>query len=424
MMRWSVKALCGAALCLGAAPVMAATITVACGGGIEAELCNTAAHNWSQKTGNEVKFVSVPNSSTAELSLYQQMLSAHSSKIDVYTIDVVWPGLLGSQFIDLKPYLKKDELDKYFTRYIQNNTTDGRLVALPYFADAGILYYRKDLLKKYDQPVPTTWQQLTKEAKLIQDKERAAGNQKMWGFVWQGAAYEGLTCDALEWIDSFKGGTIVDHDTGKVTIDNPNAVQALALAQSWVGNISPEDVLNMEEEQARGVFQSGNAVFMRNWPYAYSLSQQSNSAVKGKVGIEMLPKGGDNGQNADTLGGWQMAVSKYSEHKKAAVSFVKYMTSAEVEKHNAIKGSLLPTIKALYQDKDILQAQPFFAQMESVLESGVARPATVTKSSYSQVSTEFFTAVHQVLGGQAQPKQALAGLAQQLNRMSRGGHWH
>lgn len=423
-MRMISKVLCGAALSLAAAPVMAATITVACGGGIEADLCHTAAHQWAAKTGNHVKFVSVPNSSTAELSLYQQMLSAHSSKIDVYTIDVVWPGLLGSQFVNLKPYFKKSDLKKYFSRYIENDTADGRLVALPYFADAGILYYRKDLLKKYHQPVPTTWQQLTKEAKLIQAKERAAGHKKMWGFVWQGAAYEGLTCDAIEWVNSFNGGTIVNHDTGKVTIDNPGAAKALKLAASWVGTISPEDVLNMQEEQARGVFQSGNAVFMRNWPYAYSLGEKAGSPVKGKIGIEILPKGGAKGQHADALGGWQLAVSRYSKHRKAAVSFVKYMTSAKVEKHNAIKGSLLPTIKSLYKDKQVLKAYPFFAKMEPVLENGVARPSTVTKSSYSQVSTDFFTAVHQVLGGQAKPKQALTSLAHQLNRISRGGHWH
>src|SRR5207249_4636746 len=143
---------------------------------------------------------------------------------------------------------------------------------------------------------PTTWQELTETAKVVQDGERKAGNDKIYGIVFQGRAYEGPTCNALEWVDSFGGGTIVDGQ-GKVTINNPKAIAAIKLAASWIKNIVPEGVLNYAEEEARGAFQSGNAVFMRNWPYAWALSQAPDSPTKGKVGVMALPKGGAEGKN-------------------------------------------------------------------------------------------------------------------------------
>ena len=142
----------------------------------------------------------------------------------------------------------------------------------PWFADASLLFYRKDLLEKYGEQAPQTWAQLTATAQKIQDAERKAGNDKFWGYVWQGRAYEGLTCNALEWVASYNGGSIVEPD-GKISINNPQAVKALAQAKPWVNTITPPGVLNYTEEESRGVFQAGNALFMRNWPYAWGLSQ-------------------------------------------------------------------------------------------------------------------------------------------------------
>ncbi len=159
---------------------------------------------------------------------------------------------------------------------------NGKLVALPIFTDAPALYYRTDLLEKHGASVPTTWEELTATAQMIQDAERAEGNAEIWGFVWQGNAYEGLTCNALEWIKSFGGGQIVEPD-GTISVNNEQAAAALTLAASWVGTISPDGVLAYQEEEARGLWQTGNAVFMRNWPYAYGLGNGDDSAVKGPV---------------------------------------------------------------------------------------------------------------------------------------------
>lgn len=400
----------------------AAALKVACSGlGQELELCKSAAAAWATKTGNEVNVVSMPNDGSERLALYQQLLSAKSENVDVVQLDVVWPGLLASHLLNLKPYTKGVEKE-HFSAMIANNTVAGQLLAMPWFTNAGLLFYRKDLLQKHGQKVPATWEDLSASAKKIQDAERAAGNDKMWGYVWQGRAYEGLTCDAIEWVSSYNGGTIVDAG-GKVTINNPGAVMALQTAAKWVGTISPTSVLNYGEEEARGVFQAGNAVFMRNWPYAWSLGQGADSPVKGKIGVATLPKGGASGRNAAALGGELLAVSKYSKNPALAADLVMYMTGATVQKERALKGSYNPTIGALYKDAEILAANPFMGELYGTFTSAVPRPATVTASKYNQVSNAFWNATHQVLSGKAKAEDSLKSLDATLNRLSRGGKW-
>ena len=424
MQKTKISVLVGLFLFILPGMTFAAKISISCGAvGIELSLCRSGAQTWAAQTGNEVNVVSTPNSSTDRLALYQQLLAAGSSDIDVFQIDVIWPGILHSYFIDLKSYVDQAALEAQFQTIVDNNTVDGQLIALPWFTDAGLLYYRKDLLDKYNKPVPETWQELTDTAAFIQAKERSSGEKNMWGFVWQGRAYEGLTCDALEWVDSFNGGTIVNNK-GKVTIDNKNAVAAINLAASWVGKITPVGVLNYEEEQSRGVFQSGNAVFMRNWPYAWPLVNSEDSPVKGRVGVVALPKGGKKGKHTGTLGGWQLAVSKYSKVKEQAVDLVKYLTSQQEQKRRAIEGGYNPTYKVLYQDPEILATNPFFATLYKTFINAVARPSKITGTKYNQVSNEFWNTVHDTLSGEGNAQTNLARLARVLNRISRGGrHW-
>lgn len=410
------------ALGLAAAAAHGASLKISCSGlGQELELCRGAAEAWARKTGNEVQVVSTPSDSSERLALYQQVLSARSDKIDVFQIDVVWPGLLATHLLDLRPYSKGVE-KQHFAGMIANNTVRGQLVAMPWFTNAGLLFYRKDLLDKHGRKVPATWQDLAATAKTIQDAERAAGNAKMWGYVWQGRAYEGLTCDALEWVASHGGGSIVEAD-GKVSINNPKAAGALQVAASWVGTISPTAVLNYAEEEARGVFQAGNAVFMRNWPYAWALGQNADSPVKGRIGVAVLPKGGAAGRHAATLGGELLAVSKYSTNREQAADLVMYMTGAAVQKERALKASYNPSIAALYQDPEILKANPFMGELLDTFVNAVPRPATVTASKYNQVSNEFWNATHDVLSGKAEAPEALARLQRTLERLGRGGRW-
>jgi trehalose/maltose transport system substrate-binding protein len=424
MRNWlSGAALLGAASAMTAAGAQSATISISCGAvGLELELCQEGAQAWAEATGNQVNVISTPNSATERLALYQQILAANSADIDVYQIDVIWPGILSSHFIDLAEHIDQETIDQHFEAIVENNTVDDRLVAMPWFTDAGLLYYRTDLLEKYGKQPPTTWQELTEIAREIQEGERAEGNDRMQGFVFQAKAYEGLTCDALEWIDSFGGGQIVAED-GTITINNEDAIEALELAASWIGAIAPEGVLNYAEEESRGVFQSGNAVFMRNWPYAWALGNAPDSPISGKIGVDQLPKGGEDGKHTGVLGGWQLAVSKYSQNAELAVDLVRHLTSAEEQKRRAIKASYNPTIAALYQDEEILEATPFFGELYDTFTNAVARPSRVTGEKYNQVSSEFFNAVHAVLSGKTDAASSLEALEGRLDRLSRGGRW-
>lgn len=409
----------GIALAFGSvAGAHAATITISCGSvGQDFEFCKKTTEDWAKKTGNTVKLFTPPQSTTDILALFRQMFAAKSSDLDVINVDVVWPGMIKDHLIDLKPYSKGVEKE-HFPSIVANNTADGKLIAMPWFTDAGMLYYRKDLLEKHGEKAPTTWEELAATAKKIQDAERKAGNADMQGFVFQAKAYEGLTCNAVEWLWSYGGGNIVD-DKGNITVNNPKAAKALNTAASWIGTIAPTGVLNYGEEDARGVFQSGNAVFMRNWPYAWSLGNGKDSKIAGKIGVSALPKGGADGKNAATLGGWQLAVSKYSKNPKEAADLVMYMTSKEIQKERAIKGSYNPTIPSLYQDKDVLAAAPFFGDLYNVFTSAVPRPATATGLKYNEVSAAFWNATHDVLSGKEKAETSLGKLEGKLKQIKR-----
>jgi trehalose/maltose transport system substrate-binding protein len=399
------------------------TVSISCSSlGIELELCQEGADAWAKQTGNKVKLVATPPDANERLALYQQLLAAGSADIDVFQIDVIWPGTLANHFVDLKSLIPAEDLKDHFETLTTNDTVEGKLVAVPFFVDAGLLYYRQDLLDKYGKKPPKDWAELTETAKAILAGERA-GNAQLQGFVWQGRAYEGLTCNSIEWVASFGGGTIIETD-GKISINNAQAAAALTLAKSWIGTISPEGVLNYAEEDSRGVFQSGNAVFMRNWPYAWSLANAPDSPVKGKVGIALLPQGtGQGARHASALGGQHLAVSKYSAHPKEAADLVRYLTSAEEQKRRAIKGSFNPTRKSLYSDAELLGALPFLKDFEAVLENSVARPSTVTGAKYSRAASDYIRAVHNTLSGKGTAEENLAALEKQLDRLSRGGRW-
>ncbi|WP_367356596.1 ABC transporter substrate-binding protein, partial [Mesotoga sp.] len=292
-------------------------ITVAAGAvGQELELTKKAAEKYMEIHPDvTVRVLDTPDMVQDRLGLYLQFLEARSPEIDVYQVDVIWPGDLAQHFVDLYEHNADKVVSMHFPAIVENNTVDGKLVAIPWFTDAGLLYYRTDLLEKYGLNPPTTWDELEEAAKIIQEGERKT-NPDFWGFVWQGNAYEGLTCDALEWLASNDAGTIISPDK-KITIANANAVEILEKAAGWVGTISPRGVLTFAEEDARAVWQTGNAAFMRNWPYAYSLSKGEDSAVAGKFDVSPLPAG-KSGNGAATLGGWQLSVSKYSKNPEIA----------------------------------------------------------------------------------------------------------
>ncbi len=359
-------------------------------------------------TGIKVKLVPHPSASDGAYSQLARNFSAKSSSIDVMMLDVVWVGAFAPYLVDLKPALGTAS-KQHAQGIVQNNTIGGKLIAMPWFGDFGILYYRTDLLKKYGYNAPPkTWAQLGAMAKKIQDGERA-DNPNFYGFVYQGNAYEGLTCDALEWVASAGGGHFIDG--GKATINNAKAAAILNLMRSWVGTISPRGVTSYDEEGARNAFAGGNAAFLRNWPYAYAAN--ASTPVKGKYDVTVLPHSG--GPSVGTVGGWQLGVSRYSKNVGAATELVRYLTSAGVQKFNAIYNTNVPTIPAVARDKAVVKANPYL-KPEIATVTRVTRPAKYLGTRYNQGSQIIYQGINQILNGQ-DAKNVLPGIEQRLNRL-------
>ena len=364
---------------------------------------------FTKDTGINVKATPHPVASDAAYSQLARNFSAKSSSIDVMMLDVVWTGSFAPYLVNLKPALGR-QAKLHAAGIIANNTVGGKLVAMPWFGDFGILYYRTDLLKKYGySSPPTTWAQLGAMAKKIQDGERAS-NSNFYGFVYQGNAYEGLTCDSLEWLASSGGGQFIDG--GKVTINNPKAAAILNLQRSWVGDITPRGVTTYQETESNDAFDAGNAAFLRNWPYGYATAQ--SSSIKGKFDVTVLPHSG-NSPSVGTVGGWQMGVSKYSKHIGAATELVRYLTSPAVERFDAIYNSNVPTIPAVAKLPAVRRVNPWLKpQIAGVAR--VTRPSRYLGTHYQEGSTIIFQGMNKILNGQ-DANSVLPGMATQLDKL-------
>jgi trehalose/maltose transport system substrate-binding protein len=370
------------------------------------------ATEFTKDTGIKVKVVPHPAASDAAYSQLARAFSTHSSSIDVAMIDVVWPGAFAPFLVDLKPKLGS-QATMHAQGIIKNDTINGKLVAMPWFGDFGMLYYRTDLLKKYGYSAPpTTWADLFTMAKKIQDGERQT-NPNFSGFVFQGNAYEGLTCDALEWIASSGGGNFIDY--GKVTINNPKAAAVLNLFRENIGVTTPRGVTTYQEGESQTAFTDGDAAFERNWPYAYSLNEAAGSKVAGKFAVAPLPHGASGGNSVATVGGWQLAVSKYSKHPDAAIEFVRYMTSAPVEKFDTITNSNVPTIPALVRDLAVRKAAPYLNPATANVPR-VVRPSSILGAKYNEGSKDIYQAINRILNG-TPAESVLPGLKSQLQAL-------
>jgi trehalose/maltose transport system substrate-binding protein len=364
------------------------------------------AKRFTHDTGIKVSVVPHPSASDAAYSQLARAFSQHSSSIDVAMVDVVWPGAFAPYLVNLKPKLGAQS-KIHSAGIVASDTVGGKLVAMPWFGDFGLLYYRTDLLKKYGfSSPPKTWAQLFAMAKKIQTGEQKS-NPNFAGFVYQGNSYEGLTCDALEWIASVGGGHYID--AGKAT-----ARTILDAMRSMVGKITPRGVTTYQEDQTEHAFDDGNAAFARNWPYQYGIGAGAGSKVKGKFNVTVLPHG-SSGNSVATVGGWQLAVSKYSKHKDAAIEFVRYMTSKPVEKFDAITNANVPTIPSLAKDKAVVRTNPYLKPATANV-ARVARPSKFLKTHYNEASKAIYQGINQILNG-TPAKSVLPGVQSKLNQI-------
>jgi multiple sugar transport system substrate-binding protein len=330
-------------------------------------------------------------------------LEGKQSNPDLFLMDVVWINqFIQSDWLEpLDDFAAKSEFktEPFFKRVL--NLVDkfnNKLYALPVFMDVALLYYRTDLI---DKP-PETWNQLIDDAIKIQQKQRKTNNS-FNGFVWQGAQYEGLVCSFLEFIAS-NGGSILQNDSVKINSKENEA--ALQFMQNLIHKykISPENTYTeMKEEEVRREFQNGNALFERNWTYAWQFHNSDDSNVKGNVGMTILPH--FKGHNSvSTLGGWHIGISKYSDNKEKAWKFIKYVTSYEVQKQMVLTIGWNPGRKDVYEDKELKKKLSQLNLLEYVFDNTVARP---TVPYYTQISEVIQRNVNNCLANKILPVEAL-----------------
>ncbi len=346
----------------------------------------------SENSDIKVNLVPLPESATERHDLYVTWFVGQSSDVDILMEDIIWPPEFGAAgwLKPLNEYIEKYNMDTtdFFQGILDVNTVGGEVVSIPWFTDAGLMYYRKDLLEKYGYNPPVTYENLKNIAQDIMEKEGIKN-----GFVWQGASYEGLTCSALEFIWGHGGDFIKD---GRVVINSPNTIAALNTMKDFIdSNVSPKGVISYQEEDARHLFQNGDSVFMRNWPYAWKLAQEEDSPVKGKIGAMANPTG-PNGESSATLGGWNLGISNYSENSEAAFRFIMFLTGKEQQKYKSMNTGQNPTLKTLYSDPEILKVNPFYESLYDVFVGAKGRPGHVK---YAELSNVFYTNVNSFLVG-------------------------
>ena len=370
--------------------------------------------DFTRQTGIRVRLVPASESASQRLNQELNLFRSRSSAVDVLQIDTIWTGILANYLIDLKSALG-NQLSEESPAVIENATVSGRLVAAPFLVEYGLLYYRTDLLRKYGfSHPPRTWDELEAQSSRIQNGERANGRSDFWGYVWQGADYEGLTCDALEWQMSQGGGNILEPNR-TVDLNNAAAIRSFERAAHWVGSISPPGVIAYLEEDSRNVWQSGRAAFLRNWSYVYRLAMKSPE-VKGRFSVAPMPAGAD--RHSSALGGWYLGVSANTTHRGEAMAFVKYMTGRDVQRRRAIGGAFLPTFTLLYRDPAVLAANPFFPAISGLPDRVVRRPAALAGAEYNDISRAYAHGVHLILTGKISASEGAANIQAQISRLT------
>ena len=417
---WKAGMIAGFALGLVAAGAASAqTMRVFSGGANQRpDLMRKLFDNY-EKQNPGVKIEIETGGATSELQrqYLSTVLNAKDAAIDIYMIDIINPMQYARAgwLEPLNGYLGNEAntiMNTYLPAYGAANVVDGKIVALPAFADAQFLYYRKDLFDKYGVKTPGTWDELAAGLKKILDGEK---NGAMNGVATTGAAIEGAVCTFLK--PYWSQGKEFNDAAGRMTLDKAAAQKGLEMwlslvdrgvMQKNIGEVRPADMVN--------AFKAGNLVAMVNWGFAWDqLQSQADSTVKGKVGVLPLPAMA-GGKSATCIGGWQWAVSAFSKNKAASAKLVRYMSSPESAKFLAIEGSLLPVFAQTYTDADVLKKLPHYRDSLPVVQAAKGRPMS---GRYGEVSDAVRTSTNAVLARTVKPADAVNDIEGKLRRVMR-----
>ena len=354
-----------------------------------------------------VKFRVTPDAADQRHQLYVQWLSARARDPDILWLDVIWTAEFAGAGWILPLDRFGPDTSAFFPSVVEANSWEGRLYALPLFVDVGMLYWRTDLM---DSP-PATLDDLARVARGAMARDGLP-----YGFVWQGARYEGLVTVFLEHLGAF-GGEILD-EAGAVVVDEEPAVRALRFMREAIRDgIVPRSALTWQEEPTRFAFQNGQAAFMRNWPYAFPVMQDSaESRVAGRFSVAPMPAG-EGGRPSAALGGNMLAINSNTEYPEAAYALIEYLTRPEQMLERARVVGQFPTRQALYDDPELARALPIPAvEARRIIERAVPRPVTPV---YTELSQILQVRLHRALTGQQEPEAALADAAREMRNLLR-----
>lgn len=351
----------------------------------------------------KVTLLELPDAADDQHAQMVTNLQAKSARYDVLNIDIVWTA----EFADAGWIIPLDRrqfpLGQFLKPVVDTAMFGGKLYGVPWNSNAGLLYYRKDILDKAGKKPPKTWAQLRQLAKTV------APRYGVEGYAGQFLPYEGLTVNFAEAVQS-AGGAILTNDGTKVAVNSPQARQGLNfLVQGFREGWIPKRSLNFKEEQSRQEFQDKRLLFLRNWPYVYGLLSRADSKVKGKFGVTVLP--GEDGPGSSSLGGANLAVSAYSRHQKTAIAFIKYLTSLQSEREVLTKGSFPPVWEQLYDDPALIKRFPYLPALKQSILAAKPRPVS---PNYNQVSLAISNAVSEALSFRQTPDATISQMAGDL----------
>ena len=380
----------------------------------------SSLRQFTQETGIHLRDLPVPETTLDQLSLSRRLLEQRGSDLDVLNVDVIWPGVLENDLIDLRVDLA-NELAAMEPHLLASYEVDGKVVAIPYTAQVGVLEYRSDLLREYGyRHPPRTWDELEEMSAHIQSGERAKGRKNFWGYVWQGAASEALACNALEWQVAEGGGRVIERNRS-ISVNNPATIRSWQRAKRWIGWISPPSVLSYQELDSINVFDQGGAAFGRVWGGApitrnglFRQLHWRSSLAQSKTGYASIP--GTNIGSGATLGGSGLAISKYSAHRQEAIKFVKFLIQAQM--HSALEQTAVGSALRMDDMSSASGERHTLGEPVGGPLHLVSRPSSETGAKYEQVTRAYIAEVHSVLAGEESAPRAATSLEKQLARIT------
>ncbi len=333
-----------------------------------------------------------PHSSTAYHDLLTQKLKNHDPTVDLFFMDVIWvPEFAAAGWalpLDLR--FPPSEQDKFLPATITAGTYKGNIYGIPSRIDGGMLYYRKDLLDAYGFAPPETWEELAQQAETIVAGE-ATSHPALRGYSAQFKQYEGLVCNMLEFIESNGGRLVRDNGTGAALASAASLEAVRFVRDRIMGRLASQAVLMYQEPDSLAAFIQGNAVFHRNWPYAWDVSNDpQRSTIVGKVGVAPLPRF-PGGRSVSALGGWLYGISTYSTHREEAWKFISFLSSEEMQKWFALHAGIAPSRTALFRDPAVLDAQPFYRDQFAVFQGTSPRPRSPLYPALSHILQRYFS---------------------------------